>query len=141
MTQVCLANDELDAADEHLTAVMDAAKATVTAAAERGEKADNKLALEAMLLGARKRTALAGKLRAELTTLMEYAWTECTVPEALHLYHQAQRMCADAVTLAARSGEVVYGLQARLQAAMLYQSIGLTDANMDAVRPTSISPM
>ena len=57
---------------------------------------------------------------------MEYAWTECQ--QTLHLYHQAQRMCADAVTLAARSGEVVYGLQARLQAAMLYQGIGLTDA-------------
>jgi hypothetical protein len=42
---------------------------------------------------------------------MEYAWTECTVPEALHLYHQAQRMCADAVKLAQSSGEVVYGLQ------------------------------
>jgi len=44
---------------------------------------------------------------------MEYAWTECTVPEALHLYHQAQRMCADAVKLAESSGEVIYGLQVR----------------------------
>ena len=75
-----------------------------------------------------------------LTAVMEYAWTECR--QTLHLYHQAQRMCADAVTLAARSGEVVYGLQARLQAAMLYQGIGLTDARtrsqLDVVGAASV---
>jgi len=58
MAEVCLANRELESAEAHVSSVMDAAKAAVTAAAAQGQQADNKLALEAMLLGARRRTAL-----------------------------------------------------------------------------------
>jgi hypothetical protein len=58
MAEVCLANRELESMEAHVSSVMDAAKATVMAAAAQGQQADNKLALEAMLLGARRRTAL-----------------------------------------------------------------------------------
>eukprot|EP00241_Pyramimonas_parkeae_P005636 CAMPEP_0114245934 /NCGR_PEP_ID=MMETSP0058-20121206/12176_1 /TAXON_ID=36894 /ORGANISM="Pyramimonas parkeae, CCMP726" /LENGTH=394 /DNA_ID=CAMNT_0001359051 /DNA_START=192 /DNA_END=1376 /DNA_ORIENTATION=+ len=127
MAEVCLVNKELTQAEEHISQMMESAKAD-------GMR-DNRVALEAMHLGAKKRLVEAGMIRMAKVQegYMDHQDRECVFDEAKVLYREAISMSEYMATMAARDEDRVYEVKALEQIVSAYQELGLTDESMERV--------